>query len=102
MGLWTSHLVANPLLGLRQTWIAKPTHEPCKLSSFSIYMQQCPYVAFVGIIVATIATTTIGELQIMVVIHSTLSLLYHQPTTTQEKVEEIKRWGMMQMGHLQT
>jgi hypothetical protein len=25
MGLWTSHLIVNPLLGLQQTWIPTPT-----------------------------------------------------------------------------
>jgi hypothetical protein len=41
-------------------------------------MQQCPFVVFASTIVATIAMKTIGKLQVMVIIHSTLSLPNHQ------------------------
>jgi hypothetical protein len=43
-------------------------------------MQQCPFVVFANIIVATIAMKTIGKLQVMAIIHSTFSLPNHQVT----------------------
>jgi hypothetical protein len=77
-------------------------HEPYKLLSFSIYIQQCPSITFACIVVATIIVMTIGKLQVMVVIHSTLSLLDHQVNMAPKKAKEIEKWKMMQMGHLQT
>jgi hypothetical protein len=71
-------------------------HEPCNLSSFSIYMQQCPSAASAG---TAVAATTTGKLQVMAATHSTLSLPDHQAAAAQEKAEEVERWGMMQMGH---
>jgi hypothetical protein len=65
-------------------------------------MQQSPFVTSKSTIVAAIVVMTIGKLQVMVVIHSTLLLLDHQTIMAQEKAKEIKKWGMMQMGHFQT
>ncbi len=83
MGPRTSHLVTNPMLKLQQACITSPT--PWALQVLvniyiSIYMQQCPFVVFANIIVATIAMKTIGKLQVMAIIHSTFSLPNHQVT----------------------
>jgi hypothetical protein len=47
-----------------------------------------------------VTTTTItGKLYVMVITHSTFSLLDHQDVAAQGRANEENKWGMMWMGH---